>query len=53
MIEYYKNRSIQDIEGEKWLPISGYEDLYSISNFGRLNDECTCVLLKGGGNKTL
>lgn len=35
-MEHYKNLSLNDIEGEKWLPVKGYEGLYEISSFGRV-----------------
>lgn len=36
MIEYYKDKSLADIEGEIWKDVSGYEKLYAISSFGRV-----------------
>lgn len=35
-MEHYKNLSLEDIEGEVWLPIHGWEGLYEISNMGRV-----------------
>lgn len=34
--EYYLNYDINDIEGEAWIDIKGYEGLYKISNMGRV-----------------
>lgn len=36
VITVWKNLSIEDLEGEQWANISGYEGLYQISNFGRI-----------------
>ena len=36
MEAYYKNLSIEDIPGEIWKDISGYEGLYQVSNYGRV-----------------
>lgn len=36
MVEYYKNRLLQDIDGEEWMPVVGYEELYHVSSFGRI-----------------
>ena len=35
MEEIYKNLSLENLEGEIWLPIEGYEN-YQVSNMGRL-----------------
>ena len=32
----YKNLSLEDIEGEIWKDIKGYEGLYQVSNMGRI-----------------
>jgi hypothetical protein len=32
----YQNRSLENIDGEKWEAIPGYEDYYLVSNFGRI-----------------
>jgi len=34
--EAYKNLSLQDMEGEIWKDIQGYEGLYKVSNCGRI-----------------
>jgi hypothetical protein len=34
--ESYLNYSIEDMEGEIWLDLKGYEGLYKISNYGRV-----------------
>lgn len=36
IIEINNNRSLVDIPDEKWIQVSGYEELYSISSLGRL-----------------
>jgi hypothetical protein len=33
---FYLNRSLKPLKGEIWKAIEGYEDLYEISNFGRV-----------------
>ncbi len=35
-MNYHKNLSLKDLEGEKWVPIVGHEGLYEISNLGRV-----------------
>lgn len=35
-IEYYNMGQHSDFPGEKWHPIAGFEDLYQVSNFGRI-----------------
>ena len=35
-MEIYKNLSLEDMAGEIWLPVVGYEGLYEISNMGRV-----------------
>lgn len=35
MTPYYRQYQ-SHIDGENWLPIAGYEDLYEVSNFGRI-----------------
>lgn len=30
------NKSLEDLSGEMWKPIIGYEDLYAVSNLGRV-----------------
>ena len=36
MSEIYKNLSLENLEGEIWLSIEGYEGLYEVSNMGRV-----------------
>ena len=36
MEEIYKNLNLENLEGEIWLPIEGYEGLYEVSNMGRV-----------------
>lgn len=35
-MEIWENRQLNDLEGEIWKPIKGYEGLYEISNMGRV-----------------
>jgi len=35
-MEHLKNYSLENIEGEVWKPITDYEELYHISNYGRV-----------------
>ncbi len=35
-MEIWENRQLEDLDGEIWLPIKGYEGLYEISNMGRV-----------------
>lgn len=32
----YENRNLENIQGEIWKPILGYEGLYEVSNYGRI-----------------
>lgn len=34
--EHWMNHSLENIEGEEWLPIAAYETLYEVSNMGRI-----------------
>lgn len=36
MNNHFKNYSLDDIYGEIWLPVKGYEDYYMVSNYGRV-----------------
>ena len=45
--------SLENLPGEIWRPVNGYEDLYAVSNMGRLK-KLTCYktnLLTGGRSK--
>lgn len=35
-MENYKNLSLENIDGEIWKPIVGYEEIYEVSNYGRV-----------------
>lgn len=35
-MEHYKNLSLEDIEGEVWKDVVGYEKMYQVSNKGRI-----------------
>lgn len=37
-----------DESGEKWLPVVGYEGLYSVSDLGRVRSEARVILRKDG-----
>lgn len=58
MDEIFINLDLNDIEGEIWLPIEGYEGLYAVSNMGRVkslgNDKLRKdkILRQGKNNKT-
>jgi hypothetical protein len=32
----YQNRSLEDMDGEIWKPVKGYEEYYLVSNLGRV-----------------
>lgn len=36
MEEYWRNTDLQDLEGEVWKDVVGYEGLYQVSNLGRV-----------------
>ena len=44
----YKNLSLEDIEGEIWKDIKGYEGLYQVSNMGRVKGIERYVKTKNG-----
>lgn len=35
-MEYWENRDIHDLKGEVWKPVEGSEELYQVSNLGRV-----------------
>jgi hypothetical protein len=35
-IRHYLNLSLEDIDGEEWVDILGYDGIYQVSNFGRV-----------------
>lgn len=49
-IEHWKNLSLEDIEGEIWKDINGYEGLYKISNYERVK---SLPRLSNRGNSTI
>jgi hypothetical protein len=53
MIEHWKNLSLEDIDGEVWRDIKGYEGLYQISNLGRVKSLSRMAIqtLKDGRKK--
>ncbi len=34
--DYWKNKSLEDLKGEIWIPVKDFEGLYEVSNLGRL-----------------
>lgn len=44
----YKNLSLNDIPGEKWVTIIGFEDRYEISSFGRIKSLPRVLVCNGG-----
>ena len=49
-MEIWKNLSLEDMEGEVWKDIEGYEGLYQVSNMGRIKSlEKTCNTYNGKG----
>ena len=44
--EAWKNLSIEDMKGEIWKPIIEYEDLYLISNYGRIKSIKGNIIIK-------
>ena len=47
-MEIYKNLSLEDMEGEVWKDIEGYEGLYQISNLGRVKRMYREIVIQGG-----
>ena len=48
MIEIWGVELVQDIEGEEWKDIKGYEDAYQISSTGRVRSKGRHVVYKNG-----
>lgn len=40
----YRNLSIEDIDGEIWKPVVGYENDYMVSNYGRVKSIFTSII---------
>lgn len=36
VVPYYKNKSLESLEGEIWRDVKGFEGLYQVSNLGRI-----------------
>lgn len=54
--EIYKNLSLEDLPGEVWRDVVGYEGLYQVSNLGRVKSLLSNKILKqwfGGNNQLL
>jgi hypothetical protein len=45
--------AIQDLPGEIWKPVVGYEGCYSVSSFGRVRSEARRILHPHSGSKSL
>ena len=56
-MKFYKNLSLENLEGEEWKDIEGYEGLYQVSSLGRVkslkdnNDKSREKILKQGKMK--
>jgi hypothetical protein len=48
-MEHYKNLSLENLEGEIWRPVVGWETLYEISNLGRVKSLSRPVKTRAGG----
>lgn len=48
-MEYWKNRNINDLDGEIWVDAVGYDGIYSVSNLGRVKSERRYVNNGNGG----
>lgn len=48
----YRNLSLDDIDGEIWKPIKGYEGSYEVSNYGRVKSVFTTITEKTGKVKS-
>lgn len=44
MEEIYKNLSLEDLPGEIWKDVKGYEDSYQVSNMGRVKSKARNIL---------
>jgi len=47
IIKHWENLSLNDIEGEVWVPIINYED-YMVSNMGRIKALCRAIKRQNG-----
>ncbi len=47
-MDHYKNLSLEDIEGEEWKAIPGYEGIYSASSLGRIKSLSRIIIDKNG-----
>lgn len=52
-IPYWKNDSIESLDGEVWLPIKNYDGLYEVSSFGRVKSLLRVVPHKTSNKKTI
>jgi len=44
--KFYRNLNSVDMKDEKWIPIAGYEELYCVSNLGRVKKYCGNKIMK-------
>lgn len=42
-LKYHQNKNIEDLLGEIWVDVFGYDGIYSVSNFGRIKSETRVV----------
>lgn len=52
IMKHYKNLSLEDIEGEIWKDVVGYENIYMVSNFGRIKSNGREVFKPSSLNNT-
>ena len=48
LLKIYENLSLEDMEGEVWKDIEGFEGLYQISNLGRVKRMYREIVVQGG-----
>lgn len=39
VVAHYKNKSLDNIDGESWIDVFGYDGIYSVSTLGRIKSE--------------
>jgi hypothetical protein len=47
-MDFYKNLNIDDIDGEIWVDVTGFDGIFSASNFGRIKSEGRLIERKRG-----
>jgi len=48
-MDFYKNLNIDDIDGEIWVDVIGFDGIFSVSNFGRIKSEGRFIERKNNG----